>query len=209
MYLPFARSVYGKYTSGLIHTATMTGLPLNTTIYYRVGDSSTGYSTEYSFTSNPGVGSSAAYYPYTVAWVADVGESDAANSTITHVLDPASLNNVDSVVIAGDIAYASGCEATGCTVWDAWGRLAQPLAAIKPWMLNLGNHELYDTANGITAISATYRYRGMPTGGRKDGLMYFSWESGPVHVSTAMGDNSTLWSPYEVAAFVGSATQGT
>jgi hypothetical protein len=34
------------------------------------------------------------------------------------------------------------------------------------------------------AISTQYRlgYTGMPTGGRKDGAMYFSYEAGPVHV---------------------------
>lgn len=151
---------------------------MGTTIYYRVGDSATGYSQEYSFTSNRGVGQ---IYPYTVSHLADVGESDAANDTITHILSSDSLPNIDSVMIHGDIAYASGCESSGCTVWDAWGRLAQPLAAIKPWGINLGNHELYDTANGITAISAKYRYAGMPAGNRSDGPMYFSWESGPVH----------------------------
>ena len=32
------------------------------------------------------------------------------------------------------------------------------------------------------AISTQYRFRGMPTGGRTDGCMYFSYEAGPVHV---------------------------
>ena len=32
--------------------------------------------------------------------------------------------------------------------------------------------------------SSTYRFRGMPTGGRSDsgtGLCYYSWEAGPIH----------------------------
>jgi hypothetical protein len=44
------------------------------------------------------------------------------------------------------------------------------------------DHEQYDTANGITAISTQYRFAGMPTQGRKDGCMYFSYEVGPAHV---------------------------
>jgi hypothetical protein len=94
-------------------------------------------------------------------------------------------------------------------VWDAWGRLAQPLAAIKPWGINLGNHELYDTANGITAISAKFRYAGMPTGGRSDGPMYFSWNAGPVHYISfcsfypgGFGSNSDLmkWITQDIAS---------
>jgi hypothetical protein len=44
------------------------------------------------------------------------------------------------------------------------------------------NHEQYDTANGIVAISTQYRFAGMPFQGRKDGCMYFSYEVGPAHV---------------------------
>jgi hypothetical protein len=74
-------------------------------------------------------------------------------------------------------SYASGCEATGCTVWDAFQRMTQPLAAVKPWAVNLGNHETYDTANGIVAISARYRYHGMPfPPGSPDDIWYFSYE---------------------------------
>ena len=62
--------------------------------------------------------------------------------------------------------------------------MASPLAATVPWMVTIGNHEEADNANGIYAISSTYRFAGMPTGGRNDagtGLQYWSWEAGPVH----------------------------
>jgi hypothetical protein len=68
--------------------------------------------------------------------------------------------------------------------WDAYCRMASPLAASVPWMVTLGNHEENDQANFIYAISSTYRFAGMPTGGRSDagtGLRYYSWEAGPVH----------------------------
>ena len=51
-------------------------------------------------------------------------------------------------------------------------------------MTTIGNHEESDSANFIYAISSTYRFAGMPTGGRSDagtGLRYYSWEAGPVH----------------------------
>ncbi len=42
--------------------------------------------------------------------------------------------------------------------------------------------EQYDTANGIVAISSQYRFKGMPTGGRTDGCMYYSYQVGPAHI---------------------------
>ena len=62
--------------------------------------------------------------------------------------------------------------------------MMSPLASGKPIAIAIGNHEQDDDANGIVAISTQYRfgYTGMPTGGRKDGAMYFSYEVGPAHV---------------------------
>ena len=93
---------YGVYSSNLIHTVNIQGFPLNTTIFYRVGDSATGYSAVYSVTINPGVGAGPAFYPFTTAFVADVGESASANDTIAHVL--AAAQTVNFVVINGDIS---------------------------------------------------------------------------------------------------------
>ena len=176
------RYIYGpKYTSPWLHTTNLTGLPLGTRIFYQCGDAATGLSAVMSFMSNPGVG---AVYPFRTAFVADIGEADSANQTVTRVLEATALGLVDSVVINGDISYATGCESQGCTTWDAYCRMASPLAATVPWMISIGNHEEGDDANGIYAISSTYRFAGMPTGGRVDdgtGLQYFSWEAGPVH----------------------------
>jgi hypothetical protein len=130
---------YGKYKSGLIHHVWLTGLTPNTKYYYQAG-SDAAWSQEFTFTSNPGIGPN---IPFTFAVVADIGENANANSTITHVL--ASAANIDSVIIAGDISYASGCEANGCTTWDAFQTMAAPLAAIKPWQINIGNHGTFFT----------------------------------------------------------------
>ena len=124
-----------KYTSGLIHHTWLTGLALGTTYYYRVGDASA-WSAEFSFTSNPGVGPT--HFPYTVGFVADIGENSDAAATVAHVVS--GLADVDSMVIAGDLSYASGCESSGCATWDAFQRLMQPVAAVKPFAINIGNH---------------------------------------------------------------------
>lgn len=166
-----------KYTSGLIHHVWLFGLKPATRYYYKVGQDGA-WSDEYSFVSN-NVGPNT--YPHTIGFVADIGENDNANNTITHLLNQPSI---DSMIISGDIAYASGCEAKGCTVWDAFQRMTQPLSATKPWAVNVGNHETYDVANGIVAISAKYRFSGMPTptAYNDDGIMYFSYNVGPAHV---------------------------
>jgi hypothetical protein len=199
-----------KYTSGLIHHTTLTGLNPATTYYYQVGQAGA-LSQVYSFKSNPGVGP---IFPYTTAYIADVGENNNANQTITNLL--ARMNNFDSVVINGDIAYASGCESTGCVVWDAFQRMVQPVTASKSFSVNLGNHECYDTANGITAISARYRYAGMPyPAGSQDDVFYFSWEAGPIHYISVSsffpdgyGANSRLtqWLQKDLAAIDRSKT---
>jgi hypothetical protein len=165
------------YTSGLIHHVTLSGLAPNTKYFYRVG-SDNSWSQEFTFTSNPGLGQ---VYPYTIGFVADVGESAAANGTLTHLLSR--LDSIDSMVIAGDIAYASGCEATGCITWDAFQRMYAPVAAYKPFHVNLGNHELLDVAQGTIGVSARTRFSGMPYPvGSSDDIFYFSYEVGPVHV---------------------------
>lgn len=166
-----------KYTSGLIHHATMTNLSPATTYYYRVGDAS-GWSSEYSFKSSPGVGP---IYPFTFGFVADVGEGTNPQNTIDHLVSR--LPNIDAMSINGDISYASGCESNGCSNWDAFQRMVQPVSAVRPWSVNIGNHETYDTANGIVAISTRYRFSGMPyPKGSKDDIWYFSYEVGPAHV---------------------------
>ena len=125
---------YGKTKSPLIHHVWLTGLAPATTYYYQAG-STASWSQEFSFTSSPGVGPN--IYPYSFAVLADIGENHDANNTITHIL--ATASSIDSVIINGDISYASGCESSGCDTWNAFQRMAAPLAAIKPWAVNIGN----------------------------------------------------------------------
>ncbi len=118
-----------KYTSGQIHHATLTGLKPSTVYYYKVA----GATTEYNFTSSPGVG---AFYPYKIGFFADIGENGDADSTVQHMI--AGSSTIDSYVLNGDISYASGCESGGCAVWDAFQRMMSPLAAMKPIAINIG-----------------------------------------------------------------------
>uniref|UniRef100_A0A0E0D5B2 Calcineurin-like phosphoesterase domain-containing protein n=1 Tax=Oryza meridionalis TaxID=40149 RepID=A0A0E0D5B2_9ORYZ len=43
----------------------------------------------------------------------------------------------DVALVAGDLSYADGRQ----PLWDSFGRLVQPLASARPWMVTEGNHE--------------------------------------------------------------------
>ncbi|EEE52777.1 hypothetical protein OsJ_35237 [Oryza sativa Japonica Group] len=43
----------------------------------------------------------------------------------------------DVALVAGDLSYADGKQ----PLWDSFGRLVQPLASARPWMVTEGNHE--------------------------------------------------------------------
>ena len=64
--------------------------------------------------------------------------------------------------------------------------MMEPITKTMPTAVEIGNHECYDNANGILAISAQYRFAGMPFGSRTDkagqqGTFYYSYEDGPMH----------------------------
>lgn len=81
-----------RYTSGLIHHVTLSGLAPKTVYYYLVA----GSTTEYSFTSSPGVGQ---FYPYTLGTFADIGENGDADSTVIHML--AGAPTIDAYLLNG------------------------------------------------------------------------------------------------------------
>ena len=76
-------------------------------------------SNEAAFNSSRGVG---AIYPYTLAAIADLGESSQAAMTVSQLVD--GLDHIDAIAFNGDISYASGCERNGCATWDALQRVS-------------------------------------------------------------------------------------
>ena len=120
------------YTSGLIHHVPLTGLKPSTVYYYLAA----GAATEFNFTSGAAIGAS---YPYTIGVFADIGESSNAAHTVSNML--AGASDIDSFLLNGDISYASGCESKGCTTWDAFQRMMQPLSSSHPIAIEIGNHE--------------------------------------------------------------------
>jgi len=93
---------------------------------------------------------------------------------------------VDMVMYAGDLCYAGLSTALPRLniskedefehIWDLWGIQSEPIAAIMPFMIGLGNHErFYDW----TSVSNRYKMPFEKSGGK--GNFRFSYDYGNVH----------------------------
>ena len=130
----------GAYTSGRIHIATMPGLLLGATYWYRLSGVNATWSPTFTFTAPRGVG--AGVVPYRLALIGDLGQTNNSNATIFSVLNGSP--RADSVVIAGDLSYADGEQPR----WDSFGRLTQPLASTVPINVAPGNQWVTGRAAG-------------------------------------------------------------
>lgn len=94
----------------------------------------------------------------------------------------------------GCFSYANGVQ----EIWDAWGRMTQPLASHLPWMVAVGNHELIDL---LVPYLERFSMPGMPSSWLVDvmngsvsngqisakqsggtwGNLYYSWDYGNIH----------------------------
>ena len=128
-----------KYTSGLIHHATLTGLRLNTPYFYVLGAAGA-QSAEAYFNSSRGVG---AVYPYTLAAIGDLGEGRNPSSTVQHIVD--GFDHIDALAFNGDLSYATGCESSGCSTWDAFQRMMEPVTRTIPTHVEIGNRASWIT----------------------------------------------------------------
>ncbi|KAK8970442.1 Purple acid phosphatase 22 [Platanthera guangdongensis] len=64
----------------------------------------------------------------------DLGQTGWTSSTLDHV----SKSNSDILLLPGDLSYADLDQSR----WDSFGRLVEPLASSRPWMVTEGNHEI-------------------------------------------------------------------
>lgn len=106
------------YTSGFIHIVQLDDLTPGAVYAYRVGGESSGWSANMTFTACRGVG---AVYPFTLAAIGDLGQTNNSNSTIWHV----KASRADAVFITGDLSYADGDQPR----WDSFQRLISPLSS--------------------------------------------------------------------------------
>ncbi len=121
-----AQSIEGP-TPGIVYEAHINGLAPGTTYAYHIG--------ERSFTLTTAGAKLDDEHPFTFAALGDMGatENSALVANAIHAADPA------FILLAGDISYADGDP----TIWDRCFELVEPLAARRPLLPVLGNHETY------------------------------------------------------------------
>ncbi|KAK9290206.1 hypothetical protein L1049_008372 [Liquidambar formosana] len=115
---------YFFYSSGKIHHVKIGPLDPGTTYYYRCG----GLGPEFSFKTPPST------FPIEFAVVGDLGQTEWTASTLAHV----NQTDYDVFLLPGDLSYAD----TQQPLWDSFGRLVEPYASRRPWMVTEGNHEI-------------------------------------------------------------------
>eukprot|EP00850_Spirogloea_muscicola_P020753 SM000225S07032 [mRNA] locus=s225:124084:126933:- [translate_table: standard] len=128
---------YLGYRSGLIHHVVLGDdsngdsepLAADAVYYYRCG----GVGREFHFKTPPAAGPNT---PITFVLLGDLGQTEWSRSTLSHIAQ----SEHDMLILAGDLSYADRFQPR----WDTWGRLVEPLAAARPWMVTEGNHEIED-----------------------------------------------------------------
>ncbi|MED6171243.1 putative purple acid phosphatase 20 [Stylosanthes scabra] len=160
---------YLLYESGEIHDVVIGPLQPNTVYYYRLGDPPS--SKVYQLKTPP------SQLPIKFAIAGDLGQTDWTKSTLEHV----AKSNYDMLLLPGDLAYADTIQ----NLWDSYGRLVEPLASQRPWMVTQGNHEVEKIpvvhSSKFTAFNARWR---MPfEESASDSNLYYSFDvAGGVHV---------------------------
>jgi hypothetical protein len=180
---------YKKYTSGSIHKAELKGLKPGVTYYYRVGDSTSGYSSrEFSFR----VPSSDIDKKVTVTIYGDInlgGVVGGSSKTWQDSLETLDMvlrqeqNTSDFLLHVGDVAYCLGEQ----TCWDQFFQDIQPIASHMPYMVIFGNHDVYPEPFGYT----NRFFMPGPSGSNyQAGDYFYSFDLGPVHF---VGFSTELW----------------
>ncbi|CAF2111346.1 hypothetical protein Bca4012_095078 [Brassica carinata] len=114
------------YRSGQINDVVIGPLKPNTVYYYKCGGQSS--TQEFNFKTPP------SQFPIRFAVAGDLGTTEWSKSTLDHV----SKWEHDVFILPGDLSYADLLQ----PVWDTFGRMVQPLASKRPWMVTQGNHEV-------------------------------------------------------------------
>lgn len=89
-------------------------------------------------------------------------------------------SNYSILLLPGDLSYADFVQ----PLWDSFGRLVEPLASQRPWMVTQGNHEieripvLHKTR--FTSYNARWRMPFEESGSTSN--LYYSFNTAGVHV---------------------------
>lgn len=157
---------YFLYTSGEIHHVTIGPLDPATTYYYRCG----GSGPEFNFKTPP------ATFPIEFVVVGDLGQTEWTSSTLDHI----NASNYDVLLLPGDLSYADTLQ----PLWDSFGRLVEPYASKRPWMVTEGNHEqekfpiIYP--EGFIAYNARWPMPYEESGSKSN--LYYSFDTVGTHI---------------------------
>ncbi|XP_076886400.1 putative purple acid phosphatase 20 [Bidens hawaiensis] len=158
---------YIVYKSGHIHDVVISRLEPDTTYYYKCGLDS---SPELSFRTPP------AQFPIDFAVSGDLGQTDWTKSTLEHI----GKTGYDVLLLPGDLSYADFYQ----PYWDSFGRLVEPLASQRPWMVSQGNHEIERIPlihrERFTACNARWHMPYEESGSSSN--LFYSFEVAGVHV---------------------------
>ncbi|XP_027073091.1 purple acid phosphatase 22 [Coffea arabica] len=157
---------YFFYSSGEIHHVVIGPLEPSTTYYYRCG----GSGPESSFRTPP------SDLPIEFVIVGDLGQTEWTASTLSHV----GARDYDVFLLPGDLSYAD----THQQLWDSFGRLVEPYASRRPWMVTEGNHEIETFPivypHGFRAYNARWRMPYEQSGSESN--LYYSFNVAGAHI---------------------------
>ncbi|XP_075637785.1 purple acid phosphatase 22-like [Castanea sativa] len=156
---------YFQYSSGKIHHVKIGPLKPDTTYFYRCGESGP----ELSFKTPPST------FPVEFVVVGDLGQTDWTASTLAHV----DGQDYDVFLLPGDLSYANGHQ----PLWDSFGRLVEPSASRRPWMVTQGNHDIEILPNhpkGFVSYNSRWPMPHEESGSTSN--LYYSFEVAGTHI---------------------------
>lgn len=176
--------------TGRIYETDMTGLISGANYKYRVGgydvvNATMRYSKEFTFNAAPL--SNNANQEVTFGYMADHGTFELLGfATIDKMIKVYEELSIDIIHVAGDLSYAgldSEFKPLNISkddefehIWDLLFIQNEPIAAVMPWMINIGNHEEF---YNFTAQTARYKMPQNDLG--SNGNFWFSYDYGNVH----------------------------
>lgn len=108
----------------------------------------------------------------------DLGQTEWTKSTLEHI----EKSNYDVLILPGDLSYADTVQ----SLWDSFGRLVEPLASQRPWMVTQGNHEMekFPVVHSTPFTSYNARWRMPFEQSASSSNLYYSFNvaGGAVHV---------------------------
>ncbi|KAF1866748.1 hypothetical protein Lal_00018133 [Lupinus albus] len=157
---------YMTFYSGPVHNVVIGPLNPNTIYYYRMGDSTKIYTMK----------TPPSQFPIKFAVVGDLGQTEYTKTTLEHIFKP----GYDMLLLAGDLSYADTIQEQ----WESFGRLIEPLASQRPWMVTTGDHDVEKITivhrKSFTAYNTRWLMPFEESGSNSN--QYYSFEVAGVHV---------------------------